>query len=1052
LRLLSLVIEGFGVFRDLRLPGNGEFGRGLTVLAGPNESGKSTLLAFLRRLLYGFPDARSKENPYPPLSGGRHGGRILVSDETGRRIWIERFSGSKGGPVSIREDRGAELPGVVLPDLLGHVPAQVFRNVFAFTLQELAAFETLAAEGIRERIYSAGLGTAMSPAKAADELATQKAELLKSRGKARMNDDVAALKEKRSALRAVGDLQGEYDRLSNELAAAEEHSARLAGLAMEKQEALLRAERLVEARPHFVILRSADEELASLGGQPFPEAGLERYNRIKDKLEEVHNSLEEVDQELARNAGELARLDVDEVLLGHAEEIESLRRDLGKCQAAENDLPKRETELKEAEEGLRDALRDLGPDWTEGEASGFDLSIPRREEIRRWKSGADEVLITLHDAEIRERNAEEAVAAAKRTRDVAKDEMEKLPKPAGPEDIAERRQAVRQLRTVAHEVRLTQQQEASFEERLREKETERQGLAEERELAVTLPKWPAWVFALAGFAGAATVAIAQLPRAWGAFFLVSGMLVAGCYAWLSVWLSKLRQRTIEIRERRLTRIDAAISGLRNEQANAAAKKADLSATLEEPLKRLGLRDVPPAVEIERLDAEMEEQQRRADQWKRAQAELTKAEKQLQEAEQNLAAAVGAREEAAAADRDQKRNWEQWLRSAGLPTTLSPDGALEFLTKAESARSNLRRISELRHRVGGIKRVISDYLREASAMLQACGRPEEASVSAVDRLVRDLEAARDALKDRQNLRKEQKRLEGRRSHLLIRLQGLEAQRGALFRAATSENEEDFLAAASRARRRAELDKELKDARRLLETLLGSGDSLEQGIDELGRTSPEESEMKARRLNEEIEQLRRQMQGTDQKVGELRQQVRGVETDERASRLRAEIKSLEEDLLDDGHRWAILTLARAILRRTQQKYERERRPRVIEEAEGFFGEITGGRYRVVSPVGEARIELESNDGKRKTLEELSTGTAEPLYLSLRFGYICELGRQGQPLPVIMDEVLVDFDPERARGAARGIARLADSHQVLLFTCHPETVALLHEVAPQIQVCRL
>jgi uncharacterized protein YhaN len=47
--------------------------------------------------------------------------------------------------------------------------------------------------------------------------------------------------------------------------------------------------------------------------------------------------------------------------------------------------------------------------------------------------------------------------------------------------------------------------------------------------------------------------------------------------------------------------------------------------------------------------------------------------------------------------------------------------------------------------------------------------------------------------------------------------------------------------------------------------------------------------------------------------------------------------------------------------------------------------------------------------------------------------------------MDDVLVNFDPERARGIAEALANTATSHQVLLFTCHPHVVDLLRDVVP-------
>ena len=100
MKLTGLHINGFGLFHDLTMD---EVSPSLTIFIGRNESGKSTLLAFFRAVLFGFPDGRSNENPYPPLLGGRHGGNITLMTDTHEKYVIERYSGPRGGPVHVLE-------------------------------------------------------------------------------------------------------------------------------------------------------------------------------------------------------------------------------------------------------------------------------------------------------------------------------------------------------------------------------------------------------------------------------------------------------------------------------------------------------------------------------------------------------------------------------------------------------------------------------------------------------------------------------------------------------------------------------------------------------------------------------------------------------------------------------------------------------------------------------------------------------------------------------------------------------------------------------------
>jgi len=91
----------------------------------------------------------------------------------------------------------------------------------------------------------------------------------------------------------------------------------------------------------------------------------------------------------------------------------------------------------------------------------------------------------------------------------------------------------------------------------------------------------------------------------------------------------------------------------------------------------------------------------------------------------------------------------------------------------------------------------------------------------------------------------------------------------------------------------------------------------------------------------------------------------------------------------------------------------------------------------------------NGAEKSPLDLSRGTREQLYLALRFGLIREFGERAEPLPVIVDEILVNFDPERTKRAAEAFAKLSETNQVLVFTCHPTMVDTFRCAYPHAQV---
>jgi uncharacterized protein YhaN len=98
--------------------------------------------------------------------------------------------------------------------------------------------------------------------------------------------------------------------------------------------------------------------------------------------------------------------------------------------------------------------------------------------------------------------------------------------------------------------------------------------------------------------------------------------------------------------------------------------------------------------------------------------------------------------------------------------------------------------------------------------------------------------------------------------------------------------------------------------------------------------------------------------------------------------------------------------------------------------------------VAPPGETTLHVIDKNENRKEMEKLSRGTLEQLYFSVRLGLIREFSRRLEPLPVVMDDILVNFDPKRAEVALTALLDLAETHQVLLFTCHPATCDLIRK----------
>ena len=153
------------------------------------------------------------------------------------------------------------------------------------------------------------------------------------------------------------------------------------------------------------------------------------------------------------------------------------------------------------------------------------------------------------------------------------------------------------------------------------------------------------------------------------------------------------------------------------------------------------------------------------------------------------------------------------------------------------------------------------------------------------------------------------------------------------------------------------------------------------------------------------------------------------------------------------WAVVTLCKTLLDETRKVYENDRQPDVLRHASRFFRTMSADRYsRVVAPLDGTELQVERRDGVRLLPQLLSRGTAEQLYLAMRFALLRDYAGHGDPLPVVFDDVFVNFDPERTRSTLQAVGELTETHQVLLFTCHPHVVAMAQEIVPTANVLSL
>ena len=208
-----------------------------------------------------------------------------------------------------------------------------------------------------------------------------------------------------------------------------------------------------------------------------------------------------------------------------------------------------------------------------------------------------------------------------------------------------------------------------------------------------------------------------------------------------------------------------------------------------------------------------------------------------------------------------------------------------------------------------------------------------------------------------------------------------------------------------------------------------------------------------MRQELDEAERRLVESRHESGRIAERITLMERSEERSRALARQEVVLAKIDSSAELWAVVTLCKTLLDETRKTYENDRQPDVLRHASRFFRTMSEDRYsRVVAPIDGTDLQVERRDGVRLLPQLLSRGTAEQLYMAIRFALLRDYAGHVDALPVVFDDVFVNFDPQRTRNTLHAVEELTETHQVLLFTCHPHVVALAKEVIPTASVFSL
>ncbi len=405
-------------------------------------------------------------------------------------------------------------------------------------------------------------------------------------------------------------------------------------------------------------------------------------------------------------------------------------------------------------------------------------------------------------------------------------------------------------------------------------------------------------------------------------------------------------------------------------------------------------------------------------------------------------------------------WADAVKPLGLNREASPGVANAVVGKIAESLEKRKDARGFQDRIDGINREMKQYSAEVKDLAEKAAPDliNQPALSVIDELYVRLNEARKKsdLKTRliESLEKKTKVLEKARTEINQSNACLhELQREAHC------NELDELPEAERKSKRArEIDQNIRNLEeRLIE--LGDGMGVDELIQDAESSDADVLDSQIAGITEQIRELTDKQSKLSETIGAERRELESMRGDSKAAESAETAQEILARIRAGVERYTVVRLASAALRREIELYREKNQGPLLLRAGELFSELTLNSFEKLDTDFNEKDQLvlqgiRSGSGERIDVDGMSDGTRDQLYLSLRLASLERYLKNHEPMPFILDDVLVHFDDERSNAALRLFAEISNRAQVVYFTHHERLLELAQETVGEeiLQINRL
>jgi uncharacterized protein YhaN len=378
-----------------------------------------------------------------------------------------------------------------------------------------------------------------------------------------------------------------------------------------------------------------------------------------------------------------------------------------------------------------------------------------------------------------------------------------------------------------------------------------------------------------------------------------------------------------------------------------------------------------------------------------------------------------------------QRWAGAMVKLGRAVASSPEEVEVYLSGLSLLSNKASETKEMRRRVDGISRDTQAFseLFESLARAHAPDLLGGDLIEGAETLLARAREAGDVQRERVRLRREISERQARLTQAGQRLAAAEAELSDLTAEAGVATPHELAPALQRSARKRELLRQLSSLKEVLRSRSG-GRSLEELVKEVEGLDHDELRASILSLEGRQEELDTELRLAQKDAVELGRGLSSYSSED-AALARQRLAERRAVVVFELRDYLTRRAAWMMLRAEVERYAAENQGPILERATAHFSRLTLGRYRGLRVgLGEQTLWC-VREGKDVEVEGLSRGTRAQLYLALRIASLERHFDSHGSVPLLLDDLFVDFDDDRTAAAFEVLGDLSEKTQILYYT---------------------